>query len=98
MPDRNGIDSEDAIVSSERRFVESESATTDHASNHAGATPIVVPLVIVGVLALLAYLTMSIAAGAIATAAKAQMGTGGITWQYQYGYDPYLDGFLDDYY
>ena len=76
--------------------VESESATTDHEHNHTGATPVVVSLVIVGVLALLAFLTFSITATAVATYYKSEMGTDpfGYYDDYGFGYDtyPYFSG------
>lgn len=56
---------QDTSIQPEGRTVESESATTDHAANHAGALPVVLSLAILAILALLTFATTSCVASVI---------------------------------
>ena len=76
--------------------VESESATTDHEHNQGGVASVIVPLVIVGVLAVISFLLFGIIATTGATYYKSRLGTNGFGYQYEYDFDyPYYSGGLD---
>lgn len=59
------------------RFVESESATTNHAENHAGSAPVIISLVIVGVLMLLTFAFTNIIGSAMQSSLRYELGNYG---------------------